>query len=375
LKISLGVEIMSNRKLVVLGIIAIVMVLWAGAQLRLSTEQASAPTGPSYLIQGLDTAEIFSIVLGTGDDQVILTRQGNRFVVEGKDGYPAKINEINGVLAACLDIKTIELVTGNATNHADLGVTEERARHVVKLFDKDAEPITGVLISPPDADKKGAYVRRISSNDVYLTLESQWPSGFSNMDFIDKVLTTVDRDKITSVTVTSPDGSYTLKKQADSSVINLENMPTGKKLKGSDYEQVFYLPTSLQFSDVRKEVSGDSELNFDRTYICRLEDSTVYTFAVAKQEDKTYVKCDAIYTDQTLVTKERAVESEDELKKKEAKLLARDSARKFSTGHSGWIYQIPEYKVDNMTKKLDDLLEDIEENKKDTEESDDDENA
>jgi hypothetical protein len=366
---------MSNRKLVVLGIIAIVMVLWAGAQLRLSTERASAPTGPSYLIQGLDTAEIFSIVLGTGDDQVILTRQGNRFVVESKDDYPAKINEINGVLAACLDIKTIELVTGNATNHADLRVTEERARHVVKLFGKDAEPITGVLISPPDAVKKDAYVRRISSNDVYLTLESQWPSGFSNMDFIDKVLTTVDREKITSVTVTSPDGSYTLKKQADSSVINLENMPTGKKLKGSDYEQVFYLPTSLQFSDVRKEISGDSELNFDRTYICRLEDSTVYTFAVAKQEDKTYVKCDAIYTDQTLVTKERAVESEDELKKKEAKLLARDSARKFSTRHSGWIYQIPQYKADNMTKKLDDLLEDIEENKKDTEESDDDENA
>ena len=69
---------MSNRKLVVLGIIAIVMVLWAGAQLRLSTERASAPTGPSYLIQGLDTAEIFSIVLGTGDDSPRQSLRGRR---------------------------------------------------------------------------------------------------------------------------------------------------------------------------------------------------------------------------------------------------------------------------------------------------------
>jgi len=365
---------MSNKKLVVLGIIAIVMVLLAGAQLRISTRRSFAPTGPSYLIQGLDTAEIASIVLGTGDNQVILTRKGNRFVVETKGDYPAKTNEINGVIAACLDIKTAELVTRNPANHADLGVTEEKARHVVKLFGKDAEPITGVLISPPDTDKERVYVRLISSNDVYLTLESRWPSKFSNMDFIDKALTTVDRDKITSVTVTSPDGSYTLKKEGTGSVIALENMPAGKKLKDDDYERVFYMLTSLYFNDVKKEASDAPELRFDRTYICRLADSTVYTLAAAKQDDKTYIKCDAMFTDKTLVTKERGVESEEELKKKEAKLLAKDSVRTFSEKHAGWIYEIAQGQADNMTREVDDLLEDIEE-KEDVEESDEEDSA
>jgi hypothetical protein len=189
------------------------------------------------------------------------------------------------------------------------------------------------------------------------------------MDFIDKELVSVDRDKIVSVTVTSPEESYTLKKKGTDGVITLENMPPGKKLKDNDYERVFFVLTNLSFDDVKKEAPDPSELNFDRTYICRLADSTVYTFTIAKQDDKTYIKCDAMFADKTLVTKERGVESEEELKKKEAKLLAKDSARTFSEKHAGWIYQIAQGQADNMTKKLDDLLEDIKD-KENAEESD-----
>lgn len=352
---------MSNKKLALLGVAAIVMVVLAGVQLRLSTTHSSVSvSGPSYLLQGLDTNKIASIVLGTAGDQVILTRSGNRFVVANKDDYSAKTTEINGIIAACLDIKTAEFVTSNAANHADLGVTETAAAHVVKLFGADSKPITGLLISAPNTDKDGSYVRLISSNDVYLTIDRPWPSRFSAMDFIDTTLLSIDRDKITSVTIASPDETYTLKAEGTGKVITLENMPAGKKLKDTEYESVFFVLTNLSFDDVIKEASLASDLKFDRTYLCRLEDSTVYTFAVAEKDDKTYIKCEAMFTDQTLVTKEREVESEEELKKKETILLARDSARKFSEKHAAWIYQIPQYNAGNITKKLDDLLEDIE---------------
>jgi hypothetical protein len=78
-----------------------------------------------------------------------------------------------------------------------------------------------------------------------------------------------------------------------------------------------------------------------------------------------------MFTDKTLVTKERGVESEEELKKKEAKLLAKDSTRTFSEKHAGWIYEIQQDKGNSMTKKLDDLLED----KNDIEESDEENSA
>jgi hypothetical protein len=370
-KISPGVVVMSNKKLVILGIVAVVMVIWAGLLLRISTKHPSGPSaGPSYLIQGLSTDQIASVLLGTGDNQIILTRKGNRFVVANKDDYPAMSTEINGVIAACLDIKTAEFVTAATANHADLGVTETNAAHVVKLFGADQKPLIGVLISPADPKRGVSYVRLISSNDVYLTIDRPWPPGFSAMDFIDKTLISLGRSKMKNVTVTLPDESYTLKTEGADSVVTLENMPAGKKFKDTEYETVFSSLTKVSFNDVTKENSDTADLKFDSKYVCRIDDSTVYTFDIAKSDDKTYARCSAMYTDKTLVTKDREVESEEELKKKEAKLLARDSAKKFSEKHAGWIYQIPQDKANSMTKKRDDLLDDVE-SEKDSEQSDD----
>ena len=371
---------MSNKKLTILGLAAIVMVVLAGVQMRLSNTRSSVSvSGPSYLLQGLDTNRIASIVLGKADDQVILTRSGRRFVVENKDDYPAKTTEINGVIAACLDIKTAELVTGNPANHADLGVTETTAAHIVKLFGADIKPITGLLLSPPNTDKDGSYVRLISSNDVYLTIDRSWPSRFSNMDFIDTTLLSIGRDKIISVTIASPDETYTLKAEGTDSVITLENMPAGKKLKDTECESVFSVLTNLTFDDVKKESSNTSDLKFDSTCICRLDDSTVYTLAVAEQNDKTYIKCEAMFTNQTLVTRPNPEDpdSEEVLKNKEAILSGKNNARTFSEKHADWIYQISKYNADNIKKKLDDLLE-YAEKKQETEvsrESDDEDNA
>ena len=50
--------------------------------------------------------------------------------------------------------------------------------------------------------------------------------------------------------------------------------------------------------------------------------------------------------------------SEEELKAKETKLIARDNAQKFAEKHKGWVYQIPENTAGNLKKDLNDLLED-----------------
>jgi hypothetical protein len=101
-------------------------------------------------------------------------------------------------------------------------------------------------------------------------------------------------------------------------------------------------------------------LKFEKQYVCRLKDSTVYTLDVAQKDDKTYAACKAEYTDTTQVTKGSDVESEEELKAKEAKLLARDKAQKFTADHQAWVYEIADWKAKNLTKELSDLIEDEE---------------
>ncbi len=64
------------------------------------------------------------------------------------------------------------------------------------------------------------------------------------------------------------------------------------------------------------------------------------------------------FTDKAPVTKEQGVvEPEEELKKKEAKLLAQEKVQEMSTRYKSWIYEIAENDAKNLTKPLSKLFE------------------
>jgi len=364
---------MSNKKLTILGIVAVLMVLWAVMQSRISNRTEVEPAGLMYLIQGFDPSGVNSIVIGTGEDAFTLKRQGSGFVVADKDNYPAKTSEINSLITKCLEIQTSEFVTDNPANHEDLEIAEENARSVIKFMkaDPNSSLLTGIVIGKTRELGQGTYVRMLSSdtalsNKVYVTANAPWFGGGA-MNYVDQELISAKSDDIESVTVSSQDGAYTLRKKQDSDDIILDNIPAGKKLKSNDARSVFTALISLRFDDVKKL---PSDMAFDKQYMCRLKDSTVYALRIAQEDDKTYVSCVAEFTDKTPVEKASIdqggeVESEEELKKKEAKLLARDNAAKFTVKHDGWVYEIAEWKSKNLTKKLDDLLEDEEKTQED----------
>jgi len=357
---------MSNKNLTILGIVAVVMVLWAMVQSRVSKMSGGEPARPAYLIQGLDPARVDNIVIGTGEAAFTLKRRNNGFVVVDKDNYPAKTSEINSLITKCLDIQTSEFVTDNPANHEDLEVTEEKARSVVKFMtaDPNSTLLTGVIVGKTKELGQGSYVRLLLSNPalsnkVYVVSNAPWFAGGA-VDYINKELIAEKREDIESVTVSSLNGQYTLRAGEGSQDIVLDNIPAGKKLKSSEAQSVFTALTSLRFDEVKK-ISSD--LTFDKQYMCRLKDSTVYALRIAQKDDKTYVSCAAEFTDKTPVEKASVnqggqVESEEELKKKEAKLLARDEATKFMAEHQGWVYEIADWKAKNLTKELADLLED-----------------
>jgi hypothetical protein len=346
---------MSNKKLTILGVVAALMVIWAVVQSRISSGSKAGTEQTAYLIQGLDPADIGSIVLGTGDSAVTLKREEGRFVVVNKDNYPADPREINNLLTKCLEIRTSQFITDNPANHEDLGVTEEKARSVVKFLKPDSSVLTGVIIGKDRELGEGSYVRLASSNKVYIA--PSVPSfGRRAMDYIQQELISAKREDIQSVVVSSPGGEYSLKAGEDGKTVVLENMPAGKRLKSSDSETVFSALTNLRFDDVKK---NPGNLSFDRQFVCRLKDSTVYTVKLAQKDSKSYVTCQAEFTDTTpIVMKENEVQSEEQLKKNEAKLLARDKAKDFTINHQGWVYEIADWKAKYLTKQLSDLLED-----------------
>ncbi|MCD6394191.1 MAG: DUF4340 domain-containing protein [Planctomycetes bacterium] len=358
---------MSNKNLTILAIVAAVMVVLAVVASQLSTRKPGLSYKNVNLIQGFDTGRIATVILKSKDEETKITKDANgQFVVTNKDNYPALVNEINGLVAEILDIKTVDMVTDDPKNHTDLGVSEDNARYIVKFLNKDAKPIEGfggIIISESDPEKQGVYVRLVGEDKVYLIDGSPWPR-MSGLDYIDKRLTSAEADQIKSVKVTYPGGGYALAKKDDSEDILLEGgIGEGKQFKGSDYKQVFTVLTDLQFIDVQKATKVE-DLKFDSTYTCTLADSTVYTFQIAAKDNKTFIEADAEFTgDKNVTVKRDGSESDEELKEKEAKLVAIEAAEKFRNRHTGWVYEISSFKADNLKKKLDDLLEDTPEEK------------
>ncbi|MHC4636612.1 MAG: DUF4340 domain-containing protein [Planctomycetota bacterium] len=358
---------MSNKKLATLGLVALVMVLWAVVQSRISTRPGGRENLPKYLIQGFKPELITSIVIQGSGKTVTLNRGEDGFVITEKEYYTADTSQINKLITECLDIQTVELYTTDKTNHKDLGVTEEDARRVVKFFGKDSALLTGVVIGKEkelsigtSRIMKGTYVRQLSndqvlSDKVYVATD---PSiRYDPIDYIDSDIFTVNRDDIVSVVVSSPNDVYTLKKN-DNGAVEIDNIPAGKILKDSDAGDVFGALTNMSFVDVQRDSDVGKRFNYDRKYVCNLKDSTIYSILIAKQGERIYAKCSAEFSDMTEVVKESRVETEDELKAKETKLLGQENTARFTGTHTGWIYELSGHRGKYLVKELTDLFED-----------------
>ena len=350
---------MSNRKLGILAVVAAVMVLWAVVQARLAVGKRAQPSGPAYLIQGLDPATIESVTIGKGKNSIKIQRQEGRFLVTNKANYPADTKQINDLIAKSLDIKTADLCTSDPKNHEDLQVTEDKAQNVVKFFKADGTLLTGVVVGKAREAGQGTYVRLASSDDVYLTEDAPCFRDRA-VDYVNQELTAVKREDVNAVTVTTPEGTYTLRPGKEADSVQLVNMPADRTLKDSDAKSVLTALTSLRFEDVNTPLQVQG-LKFDHEYLCRLKDSTEYRLKLAKRGAKTYLQCEADFMDKTpVLIKPTQKDSQDELKKKESKLLAQERAQKFTLQHKGWTYEIADWKAKYLTQKQSELLEDKE---------------
>ncbi len=349
---------MTNRNLSILGLLAAAIVVIAVIVAQTANKPYAKTDQVGYLIQGLDPDQVAKITIGKPGQEVILNRRGANFVVANLDNYPAMTSEINRLLTACLDIQTASLYTANPDNFSALGVTEPNAHVLVKFYKADSSLLTGLIVGKQKVQGQGiAYLRRVDSNNVYVSAGQIPAIKNQPVNYVNQVLIDIKREDVNSISISSPNDTYVITPSPDGNTVLFDNLSQEKALKSTIADRIYAAFADVSFEDVNAE-SAKRGLEFDRRIICRMKDPTVYTIWLANQGEDWFVKCDAQYTDKTPITKTQGeVETDEQLKVKEAKLIARDAAEEFSETHKGWVYKIPAYRAVYLTKSADELLE------------------
>lgn len=353
---------MSDRKLAVLGIIAVGLAALAILQSRFSRTYTPPQITLAPLIEGLDIDQVQTILINSKEAQPIrLERRDKTFVVAGKEDYPANLKKVNSLISDCLDLRVTSdaLITANPDNHAQLGLTSDTARYEIAFLDGQQKNLVGLLISESDMEEEqsSAAVRLAASNQAWRISDVPYIST-RPIDYIDTQILQIQRDKISRVTVTDPNqNTYTLTPIPDTSDVALPDVPPQKQIRQSSARSTFGSLTSLRMEDVMASASAPP-LEFNRSYVCELNDHLVYTVRLARSGDKNYIRLSARYTGPEPQVQQQ-VESEEQLRQREALFLAKDTAEAFTRKHAGWVYVIPSYKADEMTRSRNDLMEDI----------------
>ena len=346
---------MTNKKLGILAslagiLLAVTVLLYTG---KGRPRSRFAPG--SHLIQGLPTDRIQRIIISEGEDTVTLVRHEEGFTVREKDGYPASTQTINDLLIDLLDIRTAQKVTSSSKNHAELAVDETVPGAVsVTFVAENGEDLVGVVKGKSPEASSGAYVRKMGEDSVYLT-EGYLRIGTDPTAYLEKELVSLERGAVQRVLVEVGGDSYTIVR-GDDGEIELQNIPEGKQPKDTEIGSVFGALSRLNMSDVR--AAAGMELDWDASYRCELENDLVYTVRSTKKDGSTYISLSATGPDVDQVEITRT-ESEESLKKKEALLVASDTAAEFNGRHEGWVYEVPEWKAKNLRKPLTEIVEDV----------------
>jgi len=349
---------MTNKRLAVLAVTAAVMVTITAALYSGRGAGEEEFGSGSTLIQGLAPEKMGSIVIEHGGDKVTIEREGSGFVLAEKDNYPASVKKINDFLIKCLDIRCKEKVTESPGNHAELGVAEEGAdATTVSFLGGDGKPLIG-FIKGKSAERSGAYVRLVDNNVVYTT-EEYLHINTAATDYIDKSLVSAKREDVKRVEVQVGKESYAIARDDEDKIV-LENIPDGKRPKGTEYESVFGALSGLNLVDVAK--ADRLDLKWGATYTCRLKSGLTYTVQLAEQGEKNYARLSAKGPAAEILRKSAQItrtESDEKLKEKETVLLAAKTAGEFAERHAPWVYEISSWAAEKLRKPLADLVEDL----------------
>lgn len=306
------------------------------------------------LLIGLDPAKIAGIAITSSSGSVSLERTGEGFAITDRDGYPASMQKINELIVTCLDIRLTGKVSDSADAHENLGVGEKSPEAMTVTFTgEDGKTIAG-FIRGKSPESGGVWLRRLDSPTTFVS--DQFNIDTAPTAYLDTQLVKLNKEEIEEVTVEVGSQTVTILRGADKKP-SLRNIPAGRDADDDAVTETFDVLADLHFEDITP--LADKTLQWDGLYRCRMASGLVYLVRTAKDGEQFYAQVQAVGPQVSEIQIDQD-ESDADLKKKEAILLAVDTANEINQVAGSWIFKLSSWQAEKLRTPMEDLLEEKE---------------
>lgn len=367
---------MNSRNLVALLVALAVLVALA---LAVSVSQKQAPASGGLLLPDLkgQLNDVDRIVVRAGGNKTIATleRRPEGWVVADHDAYPADVGRIRKNLIALAEATILEEKTSNPELYDRLKVDdiEKDTAGGLRLDIGAGQATTGVIIgSTGVGGGERAYVRRAGEPTSWL-VSGAFEAPREPGEWLDRTLTNVSGKRVQSVAITHPDGTVLrlAKETPEAPDFTVLDVPAGRQLAfpavGNAIGAGLYDLTFDAVEPAAGFAPGDVKpavarfATFDGLVVevsaWKLPAGPRLRFAASAdqaQADRYAPKAPAA-TDAKAAADAAAAATAAEPRKTFEEVKA--EAAQINARLGNWVYTAPEFKSEQFTKKLDDLLQ------------------
>ena len=309
-----------------------------------------------------------------------LVRSGDTWGVEEKDGYPVDPDRVHKLLVGVAGMKRVEPKTSDPERYAKLWLedpTGKDAKSVRFALENDAgtELANWVLgnrrPSKSDATRTELYIR-VADDPLTWLAEGSVPGGQGIIDWIDRGVARIDRERLRGVEVVRADGSVVAVNKTRPADLDfaLRDIPPDREAD-SQYRinDIGRFLEDLRFEDVAKSSTLDFAGSVDKRMQATTFDGLHIRLETVMRDGEAWAQLHAEVDEGLVETPVDAAdasgrESGGAPKNAVGGLIPMDEVRaeaqRLNAQWSGWAYELPSFKRDYLDRGMDTLTRVVE---------------
>jgi len=378
---------MNAKTLSFLAFLTIIVII--AAVVLTQPKTTTAPLEKTPFFPNLQTSalnEVTEINITTQDESLTLMLTDKQWGLKEKHHYPVALEKVHNLLFGIAGLTILESKTSNPALYSKIGVeavTDEDAQStLLTLKNAQGETIASVIIGNDrtakiDSTRREIYVRKQDDKLSWLTL-GNLPVEKTVADWLEEEIVDIDGDKVRQISITHPDGENFLisKASPENKDYQIADLPDNASIK-SPYT-LRSLANTLSHLNLDDSIPA-SDIKFAKQQTHRAVfttfDGLEITLFTMKKDDKHYAQLSAAYNPDMVWVEppksdEEGDDEEEPAEEAEPEIVAvqdetddepevdiKQQAETLNAKFKGWVYELAAYKVDDLEKKRNDLIE------------------